>query len=189
MSRIPYAILEKGALLVASPDMDQGVYTRSVILLCEHSLNGSFGLILNKTLGLEISEDIFSVEKVSNENMRFCMGGPLQANQMMLLHSCSEIPEQTLEICPSVYLGGDLTFLQEIASNESGANINLCFGYSGWQAGQLEREFLDGIWFLAPGKYEYVFSPNPEDLWSLVLKDLGGKYASLSTVPENLLLN
>ncbi|ADZ18156.1 MULTISPECIES: YqgE/AlgH family protein [Chlamydia] len=189
MAKIPYAILEKGSLLLASPDTDQGVFARSVILLCEHSLNGSFGLILNKTLGLEIADDIFTVDKVSNNNIRFCMGGPLQANQMMLLHSCSEIPEQTLEICPSVYLGGDLSFLQEIASSETGPMINLCFGYSGWQAGQLEREFLDGNWFLAPASYEYVFTDCPENLWSMILKDLGGKYASLSTVPENLLLN
>ncbi|WP_035416802.1 YqgE/AlgH family protein [Chlamydia pneumoniae] len=189
MMKIPYARLEKGSLLVASPDMNQGVFARSVILLCEHSLNGSFGLILNKTLGFEISDDIFTFEKVSNHNIRFCMGGPLQANQMMLLHSCSEIPEQTLEICPSVYLGGDLPFLQEIASSESGPEINLCFGYSGWQAGQLEKEFLSNDWFLAPGNKDYVFYSEPEDLWALVLKDLGGKYASLSTVPDNLLLN
>ncbi|EPP28823.1 hypothetical protein CP8484711_1497, partial [Chlamydia psittaci 84-8471/1] len=70
MAKIPYAILEKGSLLLASPDTDQGVFARSVILLCEHSLNGSFGLILNKTLGLEIADDIFTVDKVSNNNIR-----------------------------------------------------------------------------------------------------------------------
>ncbi|AFS22879.1 algH domain protein [Chlamydia psittaci VS225] len=42
---------------------------------------------------------------------------------------------------------------------------------------------------LAPASYEYVFTDCPENLWSMILKDLGGKYASLSTVPENLLLN
>lgn len=187
--KIPYAILEKGSLLLASPDTDQGVFSRSVILLCEHSLNGSFGLILNKTLELEISSDIFSIDRVDQDNVRFCMGGPLQANQMMLLHSCSEIPEQTLEICPSVYLGGDLAFLQDVASSEGGARVYLCFGYSGWQAGQLEREFLDGNWFLAPASYDYVFTDDPENLWSQILKDLGGRYASLATVPENLFLN
>lgn len=65
----------------------------------------------------------------------------------------------------------------------------LCFGYSGWQAGQLEREFLDGNWFLAPASYDYVFTDDPENLWSQILKDLGGRYASLATVPENLFLN
>ncbi|WP_201457009.1 YqgE/AlgH family protein [Chlamydia sp. 17-3921] len=189
MVKIPYTQIEKGSLLIASPDMDQGVFARSVILLCEHSLNGSFGLILNKTLGFEISDDIFSFEKTTNDNIRFCMGGPLQANQMMLLHSFSEIPDQTIEICSSVFLGGDLPFLQDAASSDKGTKVNLCFGYSGWQAGQLEREFLDGIWFLTPGCREYVFSSDPENLWSLVLRDMRGKYASLSTVPENLFLN
>lgn len=189
MTRVPYALLEKGSLLIASPDMEQGVFSRSVILLCEHNLSGSFGLILNKTLGLELSEDMFSFEKTTSDNVRFCMGGPLQANQMMLLHSCSEIPEQTMEICPSVYLGGDLAFLQDVASEDEGTIVNLCFGYSGWQAGQLEREFLEGAWLLSHASKDYVFFHEPENLWSSVLRDLGGRYASLATVPENLLLN
>ena len=123
---VPYALLENGTLLVASPDLDQGVFMRSVVLVCEHSPNGSFGLILNKTLSLEISEEVLSLSP-SNEHIRFCMGGPLQANQMMILHSDSDLLDQSLEVCPSVYLGGDLSFLQGESTNP----VNLCFGYSG----------------------------------------------------------
>lgn len=189
MAKVPYAVLEKGTVLLASPDVDQGIFSRSVILLCEHSANGSFGLILNKPLEMALSDDLLGVEKVANDRIRCCMGGPLQANQMMLLHSCADNSEHSLEICPSVYLGGDLSFLQEAASDSSGSRVVLCFGYSGWQGGQLEREFFDGHWFLAPGQYAYVFPEDPENLWHRVLLDLGGKYASLSTVPENLFLN
>ncbi len=185
-----YASLDKGSLLVASPDIVQGVLHRSVILLCDHSASGAFGLMLNKTLGFEFSGDLLSFDSTeSPHNIRCCMGGSLQANQMMLLHSCPNIPEQTIQICPSVFLGGDMGFLQETMAEESEPYLTLCFGYTGWQPGQLEREFLDGMWHVAPGSYEYVFTTPPESLWSIVLRDLGGKYASLSTVPENLLLN
>lgn len=184
-----YAKLDRGSLLIASPDIGPGIFARSVILLCEHSMNGSLGLILNKPFRFESSEDISFLDKSANPRVRFCMGGSVQAHQMMLLHSSSELADQSLEICSSVYLGGDVTFLQECLSDELGPAVNLCFGYSGWQAGQLEREFLDGLWFLSPGNSEDVFSPNPEMLWSKTLLRLGGKYASLSTVPENLLVN
>lgn len=184
-----YAKLDRGALLVASPDIRHGVFSRSVVLLCEHSINGSFGLILNKPFRFDSSEDMFFLDQAANPKMRFCIGGAVQMHQMMLLHSCAELADQSLEICPSVYLGGDVAFLQECLSDELGLAANLCFGYSEWQAGQLEREFLDGLWFLSPGSSEHVFSLTPETLWSKILLSLGGKYASLSTVPEDLFVN
>lgn len=189
MSKIPYASLEKGAFLVASPDMTQGVFSRSVILLCEHSFAGSFGLILNKLLSFDVSDDVFSQNKVTNGSVRFCMGGPIQANQMMLLHSSEDKSAQALEICRGVYLGGDVPFLQGSMSDPNGPSLFLCFGYSGWQNGQLEREFLDGNWLLSPASSEYVFQSDPGELWSMILRDLGGKYASFSTVPEDIFLN
>lgn len=189
MSKVPYALLEKGTLLVASPDMEQGVFFRSVILLCEHNFTGSFGLILNKILSFDVSDDVFSPSKTVNESVRFCMGGPVHANQMMLLHSSDNPQAQALEICKGVYLGGDVPFLQESMADSEGPSLLLCFGYSGWQAGQLEREFLDGSWLLSRSSSEYVFQTESTDLWSNILRDLGGKYASLSTVPEDIFVN
>lgn len=42
--------LKQGMLLVASPNIERGIFKRSVIVLCEHQTDGSFGLILNKTM-------------------------------------------------------------------------------------------------------------------------------------------
>lgn len=185
----PYAKLDKGSLLIASPDMETSMFSRSVILLCEHGISGSFGLILNKPLSAEVAEDFVFSDKIVNPKVHFYMGGPLHAHQMMMLHSCSEHKDHIVEICPSVYLGGDLSFFQEMITAESGPEIHLYLGHCSWAAGQLEREFLDGLWILSAGKNEDVFFEQPEVLWAQTLLDLGGKYASWSTVPENLFLN
>ena len=108
---VPYSNLNKGALLVASPDLE-GAYYRTIILLCEHSSGGSFGLILNKSLEIELPEDLLNLKEMANQRVHVRAGGPIQPNQMMLLHSSNEIPDQTLRICEGVYLGGDLPFLQ-----------------------------------------------------------------------------
>ena len=100
------------------------------------------------------------------------------------------IPQQTLNICDGVYLGGDLQFLQESITDETGPDIiYLCFGYAGWGAGQLEREFLDGSWLLYPSSSHLLFHVPPEKLWQTLLKEMGGKYATLSMIPEDLTLN
>lgn len=189
MEPIPYSHLTKGTLLIATPDMDSGVYFRSVVLICEHNPSGSFGLIINKTLDIELPEEIINIKELANPHVSLRAGGPIQPNQMMLLHSSEQIPEQTLKICPGVFLGGDLQFLQDSISDSDGPYIRLCFGYAGWGSGQLEREFLNGNWFLYPGSSQFVFEIPPEKIWQTVLRTMGGKYATLSMIPEDLSLN
>ena len=189
MDTIPYTQLSKGSFLIASPEIDTGVYFRCVILICEHSAAGSFGLIINKNLDIELPEEIVNVKEFTNPNAYIRAGGPIQPNQMMLLHSSDHIPDQTLQLCEGVFLGGDLPFLQESVMELSGPAVRLCFGYCGWGAGQLEREFLSGHWFLHPGSARYIFETPPEKVWQAVLREMGGKYATLSMIPEDLSLN
>ena len=189
MEQIPYSHLEKGTFLISTPDVESGIFFRGVLLLCEHSPHGSFGIIINKPLELELPEEIASVDQLSNPNVGIRAGGPVQTNQMMLIHSSEKLPEQTIEICTGVYLGGDLQFLQETINDVSGPSLRLCFGYSGWQAGQLEREFLDGGWFICPASAYHIFETAPEKLWQTLLREMGGKYAPLSMIPEDLSVN
>ncbi len=189
MESAPYSHLTKGSFLIASPDIDSGIYFRSVLIICEHSPAGSFGLIINKNLEMELPDEILNVKELNNDNVQIRAGGPIQPNQMMLLHSSDHIPDQTLKLCEGVYLGGDLQFLQEAISDPKGPAVCLCFGYAGWGAGQLEREFLSGGWFLHPGSAKHVFDTPPEKIWQMILREMGGKYATLSMIPEDLSLN
>lgn len=186
---LPYAQLTKGSLLLASPDIDTGIYFRGVILLCEHGPTGSFGLLINKPLEIEIPEDIIQLKDSPNPHVQVRAGGPLQPNQMMLLHSKALEGEQTLKICEGVYLGGDLQFLQEAISDANGPSIRLCFGFCGWGPGQLEREFLTGIWFIQPATAQAVFEIPSDQLWRATLRQMGGKFATLSMIPDDLSLN
>lgn len=189
MERMPHSQINKGTFLIATPDIESGIFFRSVVLVCEHSPNGSFGLVINKALELDLPDEILNIEQLANPHIQIRAGGPVQTNQMMLLHSSDAIPQQTLQICDGVFLGGDLQFLQESITADAGPNVMLCFGYAGWGAGQLEREFLDGHWFLHPAAQEYIFDMEAERVWPQLLRDMGGKYAVLSMIPDDLSLN
>lgn len=166
-------IVSKGTLLIASPHIHKGLYAKSVILICEHNRSGSFGLILNKPLEVELPEDILDLEQSANPHITTWVGGPIQIGQMMLLHTSPSIPEQVLSICPNIYLGGDLDFLQKSASNPQGPLIRLCFGYSGWISGQLDKELVDKLWITHPAQEQHLFGIPSEKLWSSLLCDLG----------------
>jgi Putative transcriptional regulator len=189
MDFLPNQQLQKGVFLVASPDIDAGIFFRSVILLCEHNPMGSFGLVVNKSLDLELPPEVVNLSDLANTNISIRAGGPVQTGQMMLLHTSDKIPQQTLQVCDGVYLGGDLQFLQDSIADEQGPSLLLCFGYTGWGSGQLERELLDGQWFIVPATEEWLFKTPPDALWQCLLRKLGGKYAALAMIPEDLSLN
>jgi len=189
MEIIPPTQIQKGVFLIASPDIESGMFFRAVMLVCEHSSTGSFGLLINKTLDLELPEEIVNLNNVANSKVSIRAGGPVQTNQMMLLHTQDDPALQTLKVCDGVYLGGDLQFLQDMLADEGGPFIHLCFGYAGWSGGQLEREFLDGSWYMFPANRHYIFEVAPEKLWRTLLRDMGGKYATLSMIPDDLTIN
>ena len=189
MQPMPHSEIGKGTLLIATPDIEGGIFFRAVVLICEHSPNGSFGLVINKELELDLPEEILSLEQLANPKIHIRAGGPVQTNQMMLIHDSDSIPQQTLQICDGVYLGGDLQFLQESIMADDGPQVVLCFGYAGWGAGQLEREFLDGHWYLHPANKRALFDIPVDKLWQTLLREMGGKYAVLSMIPEDLTLN
>lgn len=189
MESLPYAQIQKGTFLIATPEIESGVFFRAVVLVCEHNPNGSFGIIINKSLSLELPDEIVNISNLANPHVQIRAGGPVQTNQMMLLHTNGSIPAQTLQICENVYLGGDLAFLQEAITDEKGPYLHMCFGYSGWGAGQLEQEFLDGHWFLHPASEYDLFHIPAEKLWQTLLRNMGGKYATISMIPEDLSLN
>src|SRR3989338_1974285 len=99
MESLPYAQIQKGTFLIATPEIESGVFFRTVVLVCEHNPNGSFGIIVNKSLSLELPDDIINISSLSNPNVQIRAGGPVQTNQMMLLHTNGSIPAQTLQIC------------------------------------------------------------------------------------------
>ncbi len=189
MDNPPYSRLDKGTMLISSPDLDQGILFRSVVLLCEHTSAGSFGVIINKPLEIEMPEEIAVLQQRNSHPLEIRAGGPIQTSQMMLLHSSDSIPNQTIEICPGVYLGGDLQFLHDAMSSTNSTSLCLCFGYLGWTGGQLEQEFMDGDWFLYPGSAEHVFDIHPDGIWKRLLHSMGGRYATLATIPEDVSLN
>lgn len=185
MTNIPYSELKKGTFLIASPDIEGGIFYRSVVLLCDHSPVGSFGLIVNKPLDIQLEEDFFGLEE-SNGQIDMRAGGPNQPNQVMLIQDQGFNEETSLEICEGVYLNGDMESIQE---GESIPQTLFCFGYGGWASGVLEREFLNGAWFLCPATRDHIFNIPATKLWQTLLREMGGKYKTLSLMPENLELN
>lgn len=181
--------IDKGSLLVATLNVTDELYKQSVVLVCEYTAYGSFGLMLNKPLPLDTKGPKLDIDEIANLKDSLRIGGSMQQNQLMLLHASEKHRDQTMKVTEDIYLGGDFSFLQELLKDEPDSRLLLCFGYTGWTAGELENQFKDELWYLHPASKSLVFETPPEKLWGTTLKTMGGKYTNISTIPNDLSLN
>jgi len=177
-----------GTLLVAAPMMEDPNFRRGVILLCEHSDQGTFGLILNRPLDVklgDVMEEFFAYDPPVH------LGGPVQRNTLHYLHRRpSDVPEG-VTLTGNVIWGGDFESLKTIvrAGDLRHDDVRFFLGYAGWSPGQLEQEIEEGAWLVSPMLPDLVFDSGVEQLWREVLRRMGGQYALLSTFPDDPRLN
>ncbi|MHA8066019.1 YqgE/AlgH family protein [Aquirufa sp. ROCK2-A2] len=180
--------LKPGMLLLSEPYLEDASFRRSVILLCEHSNSHSFGIIINHE-----QDNVFETvmdEKVF-DNIPLFAGGPVDTSILQFLHRRPDLIPGGLEIAPNIFWSGDFEKAIESVVNETitFSDIKFFIGYSGWGAGQLEREIKSNAWYLEPAKSEYVFDEPCDQLWRKILMDKGGNYRVLATYPEDPNLN
>lgn len=177
-----------GCLLLAEPPMEDPNFRRAVVLLCEHTVEGSFGLVLNRPTGHRLRE-------VAALPLPFdgalLLGGPVQPETLHYLHPYGDEVEGALPIVDGVWWGGDFDAVAEGLANgqfEEG-RFRFFVGYSGWGEAQLDAEADDGSWIVLPASAELVWAAADDQTWRRALRRLGGEYALLSTFPDDPRMN
>ncbi len=177
-----------GRLLIAPPNLMDPNFRRSVVFLCEHGAEGSFGLILNRPLGVHLSDVL---EGLDGTQLPLWQGGPVQTDTLHFLHSFGDEIPNSIPIAGGVSWGGDFDILRAFLdeNEDMSSRVRFFLGYAGWSPDQLEMEIESGGWILAPGSAETVFDDEPEELWRKILRRMGGEYAVLANFPEDPRLN
>lgn len=180
---------KKGDLLISEPFLPDPNFERTVIYICEHNEEGSFGFVLNKPSELKFDE-IF--EEVNNFRVTLYIGGPVQHDTLHFIHRASDVIEGGVQIKESLCWGGNFEQLKVLISTKQIEEKNFRFfiGYSGWGAGQLQEELDANSWIVLPNATEnQIFDVAPEKLWREILKDMGGKFKMYSNYPTDPRLN
>lgn len=180
--------LKPGLLLIAEPLLHDTNFTRSVILLCEHSDEGSVGFVLNQTTELKLGNILTGMRPSGPVVYK---GGPVQPGTLHLIHRLPDVLGGGMEITKGVYWGGSFDKLSDISGSDkyNEEDIRLFLGYSGWAPGQLEAEIKEGNWLIANANENLLFNTNHEDIWKQAIALLGKKYAYLAHIPTDPQLN
>ena len=75
----------KGYFLIANPVLPDPNFSRTVVLLCNHNDQGSFGLVVNRSAKLTARELFTRHEFFKDEDSRVFIGGPVSQSQVFYL--------------------------------------------------------------------------------------------------------
>lgn len=169
----------KGHLLVAMPGMVDPRFSRTVILICAHSDQGSMGFILNQPVASpklgEILEELEITDHDPNlaENVVVFRGGPVEQGRGFVLHSQDYSTPASTRVGDLACVTATLDALRRIVSSDQPDHSRMLLGYAGWSAGQLEEEILQNGWLTTPATHDIIFETPHGKQYGAALASLG----------------
>ena len=161
---------------------------RTVVFMCRHSDEGSFGFVLNKAV--EQTLDLL-ITGLDGTEVPVYYGGPVQTDTVHYIHQYPDLIPDCYKISDEIYWGGDFETVKTLLNSNKIENDKIKFfvGYSGWEKGQLAEELAEKSWLTATTTRNLVFNTAPEDVRKESLKHLGGEYEMLINYPIDPQLN
>ena len=165
-----------GQFLVSMPDLKDGVFDSSLVLMCEHGETGAMGFIVNKPTEFSVQEIFEQLNLDAAEgldpNIPVMTGGPVEPQRGFLL-SNNPITDDVVEVLDGLFLASspDVLPLAIDALNQGDAIFVL--GYSGWSEGQLESEMAANTWINVPWDADVIFQIPTADRQRAALAQLG----------------
>lgn len=175
---------KKGSILISDPFSDDVYFGRSVVLICEHNEEGTFGFVLNNYIDVDLHQ---LDDNFPDINARISFGGPVSKENLYYIHCFSEITN-TLEISQGLFYGGDFDEICERIKDEQNPNKKIRFfiGYSGWSEGQLAEEIKNESWITANNIYlDIILDTKLDDLWKICLEKQGQRFKVMTKFPRN----
>jgi putative transcriptional regulator len=166
-------------LLIAMPQLVDPNFTRSVVLMIEHTDEGSLGLVINQPHPILASHllDDLSMPWGGDPDAVVWSGGPVQRNTGWVLYEPppgfdEDDDAGTIRIVPGIELSRSPQRLRALAAKPP-SRLRLLLGYSGWGPGQLAREMAHGSWLHADLDADIVFDPDADAMWTAAVRSIG----------------
>jgi putative transcriptional regulator len=184
-SRIAGLELAKGRFLVASRDLRDPNFAKTVVLLLDYNEMGAMGLVINRPTELSIATALPDVEGLDDRKESVWVGGPVATHQMLMLVRSSDHPEGSDPIFDDVYVSGSRDLLGRLVEAEGDvAKFRIFAGHAGWMPMQLDAEVARGGWEVLPGDADMVFDESPAEVWPDLSERGSVKWALLKSPQE-----
>jgi putative transcriptional regulator len=180
----------QGQLLIAMPNLNEGCFKESVVLICSHDETHAMGVIINKKIAdLDFSEVLEQLDLTPGptaDDRPVHFGGPVDTKRGVVLHSSDYVSDETVNVLDGVGLTATRGVLAALNRDDSSDEEHgpkkamLFMGHAGWAAGQLEDELSQNAWLNIKATPDLIFKTRTEDIWQTALARLGINTAMFS---------
>lgn len=156
--------------LIAMPGLQDEMFARSVVYVCEHSERGALGLVINKPGEMDLKRLFEKVElpllRQDLSNAPVFIGGPVQTERGFVLHeatfTAADQPAESVYASTMVIPGGlEMTtskdVLEALATGAGPLKVLVSLGYAAWGEGQLESELSENSWLTVAASASVIF--------------------------------
>jgi putative transcriptional regulator len=172
-------------LLIAMPSLDDPNFTKSVIYVCEHHIQGTVGLIINRPmhypLGLVFDQLHIEPKRVENNHLPLLFGGPLQPERGFVIHRPFGVWRSSLILGEDVIVTTSNDIIRAIAQDTGPKDVLVTLGYVGWGEKQLDEEVMENKWLVCPYRSELLYEVPFEERWEYAGLTIGVKMNQLTS--------
>jgi putative transcriptional regulator len=184
--------VEAGTLLAAFPNLLDPNFMHSVVLICQHSEQGAYGVVTNRATKFVVRDLLPDHPRLGESKFPVFLGGPVDHTTLQFLHVVPDAIPGGLSIDGKLWLGGELDALGEYLVTKprlARRKVRLFLGYSGCGAGQLDEELTTGSWLPAPPSIPAIFGEAGESTWRKVVRSIGLDGDGLEQQPPDVSWN
>lgn len=177
--------------LIAMPGMEDNLFAKSVVYMCEHSDHGALGLVINKPSDIDVKGLFDKVELPLRRddlmNTPVFQGGPVQTERGFVLHESmmpglESVYASTMSIPGGLEMTTSRDVLEALSTGAGPLKIFVSLGYSAWGEGQLESELLENSWLTVAADIKVIFDTPVDQRYDKALLLLGLESWTLSPV-------
>ncbi|NNE72437.1 MAG: YqgE/AlgH family protein [Acidimicrobiales bacterium] len=177
---------QRGRLLVATPEMGDPNFDRSVVFIVEHNADGALGVVLNQPTGIAVADALPRWASAVTSPAELFRGGPVGTDALLGLMVADPLDPPAGFVPAHGAIG---TIDLEQAPDDSTYRARVFSGYSGWAAGQLDAELLADAWHPVDARPGDIVHREPDRLWFDVLGRQRGKLRLLANYPDDPRVN
>jgi putative transcriptional regulator len=168
------------AFLLSMPQLDDPNFRRTVVLLCQHSSEGAWGLVLNRPTGTPAVQAVRLDPPVEHDNgLELWVGGPVEPERGCILLGDDPHDEDAVQVSDGLYISGSAVLLRHLLAGDAPARTRLLMGYAGWGPDQLDEELRASAWLIGAVETDLVFDVPADQMWETAIRRLGADPSSL----------
>ena len=172
--------------LIAMPSLEDAMFGKSVVYVCEHSPRGALGLVINKPADIKMDALFGKVDlnlkRQDLSSSPVFQGGPVQTERGFVLHESIFIGEDqkdeslyasTMTIPGGLEMTTSKDVLEALANGGGPSRVLISLGYSAWGEGQLESELGENSWLTVDADRAVIFDTPVDQRYDRALALLG----------------